>query len=119
MNNNLIQEIHQMHADLCSALADPTRLMILYTLSDHPFHVSEISQALVTAQPVVSRHLKILRERGLVSAHREGQNVVYSLADHRVIEALDLLRAVMASKLKNQATLSDHITTLESELTLE
>jgi DNA-binding transcriptional ArsR family regulator len=109
MNNNLVQEINQMHAELCGGLADPTRLMILYTLSDQPHNVTELCAALQMTQPSISRHLKILRDRGLVLANREGQNVLYSLADRRVIDALDLLRAVMASKLKNQATLVDHI----------
>ena len=109
MNQNLAQEIHQMHAELCSGLADPSRLMILYTLSDRPHNVTELSTGLNLSQPAVSRHLKILRDRGLVLASREGQTVVYSLSDKRIIQALDLLRAVMASKLRNQAELADSV----------
>ena len=109
MNNNLVQEINQMHAEICGGLADPTRLVILYTLADEPHNVTEMCSILQMSQPLISRHLKILRERGLVLANREGQTVLYTLADHRVIEALDLLRAVMASKLKSQASLAEQI----------
>jgi DNA-binding transcriptional ArsR family regulator len=43
----------------------------------------------------------------MVTTNRIGAMVEYSLADERLIEALDLLRAVLASKLKNQAALAD------------
>ena len=52
-----------------------------------------------------SRHLKVLRERGLVVAERDAQSIYYTLADKRVIEALDLLRAVLNDKLEAQAQL--------------
>jgi ArsR family transcriptional regulator len=47
----------------------------------------------------------MLRERGLVRAEREGVTVTYSLADERLIEALDLLRAVMRDRLTERAEL--------------
>ena len=43
-------------------------------------------------QPTASRHLKLLRERSLVIAERDGTSVYYTLADPRVIDALDILR---------------------------
>jgi ArsR family transcriptional regulator len=56
-------------------------------------------------QPLVSRHLKVLRERGMVTTERHGTVVVYSLADVRLIQALDLLRAVMHDNLAKRAKL--------------
>ncbi len=47
----------------------------------------------------MSRHLRVLRERGLVTAEHRGPAVYYALAARRVIEALDLLRAVLAAQL--------------------
>ena len=56
-------------------------------------------------QPLVSRHLKILRERGMVTTERRGTVIVYSLADNRLIQALDLLRAVMHDGLTRRVEL--------------
>lgn len=103
------QEIAALHADICSALADPRRILILYALHDRPCNVSEIAQALGLSQSAASRHLNLLRERGLALAQREGQSVVYALADARIIQALDLLRAVLASRLRNQAALAEAV----------
>jgi ArsR family transcriptional regulator len=118
MNQNLVQEITQMHAELCGALADPTRLMILYTLSEGVRNVSELCGSLELSQPLVSRHLKILRERGLVQARRDGPAVLYTIADLRIIQALDLLRDVMASRLKNQAVLANTVNQISEPVSL-
>lgn len=101
----LSQEVSQLHADICSALADPTRILMLYLLADHPHTVNELANKLNTAQPTTSRQLKVLRERGLVRATRQAQNVEYSLCDPRIIEALDLLRAVLRDTLSQRANL--------------
>lgn len=105
MNSALETEILQLHAEICAGLADPNRIMILYTLSQGPRNVTEIYSELDMPQPLVSRHLKVLRERGMVTTKRHGTVVVYSLADDRLIQALDLLRAVMHDNLTKRAKL--------------
>lgn len=102
---SLTQEVNQLHADICSALADPTRILILYMLHEGPCTVNELTHKLNTHQPTTSRHLKVLRERGLVQANRQGQSVEYSLQDHRIIYALDTLRAVLRDSLAYRANL--------------
>lgn len=102
---SLTQEITNLHAGICSALADPSRILILYALNEKPGTVNDIAAEVGISQPAASRHLALLRERGLVSARREGQSVINTLADPRVIQALDLLRAVLASNLKSHAAL--------------
>jgi len=106
----LTEEITALHAGICSALADPRRILMLYALNEKPSNVSDIAEALGISQPTASRHLNLLRERGLVTAKREGQSVVNTLADDRIIEALDLLRQVLASNLQSQAALAESVT---------
>jgi len=106
MENNLRAEITQLHAQVCSGLSDPTRILILYKVAERPINVSELATALEIPQPTVSRHLKVLRERRMVIAQRDGKSVFYSLSDERIIQALDLLRAVLASALEDQVALA-------------
>jgi DNA-binding transcriptional ArsR family regulator len=105
MNKTLEAEITQLHAEICGGLADPNRIMILYTLSQSPRNVTELCNELEMPQSLVSRHLKVLRERGMVKSERHGTVIVYSLGDARLIEALDLLRAVMHDNLNKRAEL--------------
>lgn len=109
ISSQLTQEITQLHADVCSALADPSRILILYALHEKPCNVSTLAEELGISQSAASRHLNVLRERGLVTAQREGQSVVNRLTDERVIQALDLLRAVLTSKLRSQAALANGV----------
>ena len=107
MNEILEREINQLHAEFCAGLADPKRLMILYSLSESPLKVNEIAEALHIPQPAASRHLKMLRERGMVIATRRGSSVEYRLADTRLIEALDLLRSAMRDHLSHSVEIVD------------
>jgi ArsR family transcriptional regulator len=106
ISSDLEHEVHLLHSRMCEGLADPTRILILYALAEAPRNVSELAEALNAPQPTVSRHLKVLRERDMVRAERLGPAVRYSLTDPRIIEALDILRAVLASRLKSQAALA-------------
>jgi ArsR family transcriptional regulator len=105
ISQTLIQEITQLHADFCSALADSTRLVLLYSLADAPKTVSELTQELELPQPTISRHLKILRDRGLVLARRQGMTVLYTLSDQRILDALDILRSIMRDRIQYRASL--------------
>ncbi len=101
----LSQEVIRLHADMCSALADPSRLLLLYALGEKPRTVSELTADLGISQPTTSRHLRVLREHGLVRAERQGQNIEYTLCDHRILAALDTLRAVLRDSLSYRANL--------------
>jgi DNA-binding transcriptional ArsR family regulator len=110
VDQRLTEEINLLHAQICQGLADPNRILILYMLAENPRYVTELAEMLDVSQPTVSRHLKVLRDRGLVTSTREGNTVHYALRDHRVIQALDLLRAVMADVLAERAELVEAIT---------
>ena len=105
MNPKLVEEVNTLHANVCAALADPTRILILYLLHENKQNVTSLVDSLALPQPTVSRHLKVLKERGVVFAQRDGQSVIYELTDTRVIEALDLLRGMLADRLTSQAKL--------------
>lgn len=93
---SIANELNQLHASVCKGLADPKRLLIINVLRDGEMSVGEICEALELPQANVSQHLAIMRERGLVNARKDGQFVFYSLTTMKIVEAVDLLRQVMA-----------------------
>ena len=107
INQTLKQEVSQLEADFCSALSDPNRILMLYALSEKPLNVTELTNELGLNQPTTSRHLKVMRERGLVETVRSGTTVTYHLSDERLIQALDLLRSVMRDRLAYRAGLME------------
>ena len=113
LSPSLIQEVSQLQANLCFALADPTRILMLYALDEKPRNVTELTQELNIPQPTASRHLKILRERGLVSTERQGTTITYTLTDRRIVQALDLMRGVLRDRLTYHANLMEEISEQE------
>lgn len=107
MDPTLREEVNELHAQVCKGLADPNRIILLYSLVVAPRNVTELTELTELPQPTVSRHLRVLRERGMVTAQRIGQSVYYEVADRRIIEALDLLRAVMADNYRGKGDLID------------
>jgi DNA-binding transcriptional ArsR family regulator len=65
--------------DAIGALADPTRRRIVELLADGERGAGEIAAQFETSRPGVSRHLRVLREHGLVNARGQGQRRLYSL----------------------------------------
>ena len=61
------------------ALGDPTRRAIFERLSDHPSAVGDLAELLPVSRPAVSQHLKVLKDAGLVTSHRNGNRHIYSL----------------------------------------
>ena len=66
-------------ASVLKVLADETRLAVIEQLLSGSKHVSEINETLDVEQSLLSHHLKVLREAGLVTAEREGKHMIYSL----------------------------------------
>jgi DNA-binding transcriptional ArsR family regulator len=74
---------------LLKALANSVRLMVVVELGDGPRCVHELLDAVrlggrELSQPLLSQHLKVMREAGLVSTTRRGQEIAYELVDSHV-----------------------------------
>ncbi|MGZ4427332.1 MAG: ArsR/SmtB family transcription factor [Nocardioidaceae bacterium] len=84
------------------ALSDESRRTVLEALRDHPATVGELADLLPIARPGVSRHLRVLREAGLVEVHQEAQWRVYNLRPEPLAEVdawLDRYRSLWEQRL--------------------
>ncbi len=84
------------------ALADPSRRTVLQILREHPATAGELAAALPIARPGVSRHLRVLREAGLVDVRRDAQRRIYTLRAEALVEVdewLEQYRALWHNRL--------------------
>jgi DNA-binding transcriptional ArsR family regulator len=84
------------------ALADPSRRTMLELLRGHPATAGELAAALPIARPGVSRHLRVLREVGLVDVRQDSQRRIYSLRPEALVEVdqwLEPYRALWRNRL--------------------
>ena len=74
-------------------ISEPSRLKILFALSVGELCVEHIVEAVGGNQSAVSHQLRILRDNRMIKSRREGQNILYSLADAHVLAVLELALA--------------------------
>jgi DNA-binding transcriptional ArsR family regulator len=85
------------------ALADPSRRTVLEILRSHPATAGELAEALPIARPGVSRHLRVLREVGLVDVRQDAQRRIYTLRPEALAEVdewLEPYRALWRNRLE-------------------
>lgn len=78
--------VFQAVARYFSVLGDPMRLHILYTLCSGELSVGEVVERTGGTQTNVSRHLKLMHERGALARRKNGSLVYYSVADQAMVE---------------------------------
>jgi len=76
-------------AKVFSAVSDPVRIKILKLLEKESMCVCELMGTLNMRQPLISYHLKFLREAGLIKPVRKGKWVFYKIADKKVLRMID------------------------------
>ena len=104
--------IYRFHAEFCQCLADASRLMIITELENSEISVNELAQRLDIPQASVSKHLAIMRQRGLVTTRRQGTAVFYALSDSRICQAISLMKQVQAEQADHRHDLAQRSTDL-------
>jgi DNA-binding transcriptional ArsR family regulator len=84
------------------ALSDSIRLEIVTYLRDGEKCVCEIVPHLNLIQPLVSRHLKILKDAGIVRCRKDGTKRMYSIVDSRIYGVVDALNSELVDTLTKE-----------------
>jgi len=107
------EQLYRLQADLCQALADPTRLKLLSLLGEKPRPVKDLVTATGERQAKISQHLAIMRQRGIVHTQRAGTEIHYSLADPRILEACHITREILLQQLTQRASMATSLAVTE------
>jgi len=102
-------ELFRLKAELCKTFADPKRLMIINELREGERSVGDLVATLASPQAVVSRHLAVLRHRGIVVTRREGASIYYRLANPRIVEACDIVHSILMDHLAQNRDLAERL----------
>lgn len=94
--------IYEMHAEVCSVFSNPKRLEIIDLLRDGERTAGELTREMGIPKTNVSQQLAILRDKGILTARREGRRIHYRLAFPKMLKAYDLLRVVLIERLRGQ-----------------
>jgi len=89
-------------AKIFRALSDPIRLKILIFLRDGEKCVCEIFPHVAIIQPVVSRHLKILKDSGIIRDKKDGTRRLYSITDPQIFQIIDDITPALVNTYKER-----------------
>ncbi|HEX9906959.1 MAG TPA: metalloregulator ArsR/SmtB family transcription factor [Thermoplasmata archaeon] len=98
--------ISKLHAEMCKVFSNQYRIQILNQLRHGGMSVGMLAKNLDLPQPLVSQHLAILRQKGVIAPHPEGASTVYEISDSRIVKACDLMREVMIEELEKATKLA-------------
>jgi ArsR family transcriptional regulator len=96
------EENNRFKSTVFHALSDPIRLEILAYLRNGEKCVCEIVPHLKLIQPLVSRHLKVLKDAGIIRCRKDGTKRLYSIVDARIYNVVDALSAELVSTLAKE-----------------
>jgi ArsR family transcriptional regulator len=87
-----LDALRKFKAEIFQALAHPTRIHIIETLAEGELSVGAIQERVKVEPANLSQHLSVLRHKHLVITRKEGNQVLYSVRDPLLIEALEITR---------------------------
>jgi len=95
-----MKELYKLHAEMCKVFSNPTRSEILNLLRDKEMSVTDLIQKTKLSQANISQHLSVMKSKGIATSKRKGKNIYYELENPKIIKAFDIIREVLAEKLK-------------------
>ncbi|WEL18603.1 MULTISPECIES: helix-turn-helix domain-containing protein [unclassified Halorhabdus] len=99
--------LYEQQADLCTVFSNAKRLKLLDLLKDDSERtVTELQEATGIPQSTVSRHLKLMRDQGVVTKRNDGVHSYYTLSDERVATSMELMRDVLIDRLEHDDQLA-------------
>lgn len=95
-----LQQEARLASDFLKALGHEGRLLMLYYLCERDHSVTELERLIMSRQAAVSQQLARLRHEKLVTTRREGNQIIYSLADDRVRATVALIQTLFRQNLR-------------------
>jgi len=97
-----MENIFELHADVCKVFSNAKRLEILNTLREKEMTASELIERIGLSKANLSQHMSILKSKGVVLTRREGVNIYYRISNSKIIQACDLMREVLLEQLQEK-----------------
>ena len=101
--------LFERHAEMCKVFSDATRLMILNVLREGELSVTAISEKVGIPLGTVSPHLLMMRRRRVLLSRRDGNQVLYRLANPKMLRAFDLIREILYEQMKAEGVLAKEL----------
>ena len=93
-----MKSIFKLQADICKIFANDKRLEIINLLKHKEISNQEIMRETGLSKVSISQHMNVLKSKGVIVSRREGQQLFYSIANPKIIQACTLMREVLVEQ---------------------
>jgi DNA-binding transcriptional ArsR family regulator len=98
-------DLYRRHADFCKVISHPTRLQIIDILHDGEMAVTDLATQLRVAVGNLSQHLNLMKQRRVLESRKEGNSVIYRLANPKMLKACCLIREILFEQMEQDTAL--------------
>lgn len=105
--------LYELQSEICLALANPKRLHILNLLKEGEMSAGELVKAMKIPKANLSQHLSVLKQKGILSARREGTSIYYSITHPKITDACSIMRSVLMESLEKQENLARQVLSIQ------
>lgn len=85
-------DLARRQADICKLFGNSTRVLILWVLTQGEMNVSDIASIVGASLQNTSQHLRLMKDKGVLTARRDGNSIVYQLGPHEGLEGCRLMK---------------------------
>lgn len=101
--------VARQQAEICRVFGNVNRIMIIWVLDGQEMSVGDIAAAIDSSLQNTSQHLRLMKDKGVLTSRREGHTIHYRIADHQLIEGCRIFQfALRQAPLTNLAPGADH-----------
>jgi ArsR family transcriptional regulator len=104
-----MENIYELHADLCKIFSNAKRLEIINTIKDKEMAASELIERIGLSKANLSQHMSVLKSKGVILTRREGVNIYYRIANPKIIQACHLIREVLLEQLQEKGKMLSNL----------
>ncbi|MCS7145761.1 MAG: metalloregulator ArsR/SmtB family transcription factor [Aigarchaeota archaeon] len=90
----------ELISDFFTIFTNPKRIQILQLLREGELTVSEIAEKTGLSQPTVSQHLKVMRDKHIITSRRRGNKCYYAVEDGRIYQVCDIIKGIISKRIE-------------------
>lgn len=91
-------ELAKRQADICKIFGNVNRVMILWVLGDQEMSVGDIAETIGTSLQNVSQHLRLMKDKDILTSRRAGHTIYYRIASHELMQGCRILQQARRAK---------------------
>jgi ArsR family transcriptional regulator, virulence genes transcriptional regulator len=104
-----MENIYELHADLCKIFSNAKRLEIINTIKDKEMAASELIERIGLSKANLSQHMSVLKSKGVILTRREGVNIYYRIANPKIIQACHLMTEVLLEQFQEKGKMVSNL----------